>query len=398
MRLLRGAVTLSYCTNVHPGESLAELEANLRGPVSALRERVCPGLPFGVGLWLPQAACQELSEARRREAFGALLEELGLFAFSINAFPVGGFHQPEVKREVYRPSWGEPARRDYSIAVADSLAALLPEGALGTISTIPLSYKAFLEVDQGALPRMIHHLVQVALRLDQIRRESGRELVLCLEPEPLATLETCAETIEFFKEGLFAYGPAAIEGPKEQAEALLRRHIGLCFDACHQACEWEDLPQTVKSLSEAGIRIGKAQLSVAPELQNPAGNTEGRRRLREFIEPRYLHQTIGKDGRRVEDLGLVFEPDGSLAEGWRDVEALRTHFHVPIFWRGDEFLSSTRPSLDGLVPALLAAGCTHYEVETYSWAVIPEAERAAMGGELVGMLAREMQEAIGLFA
>src|SRR5215212_9892006 len=46
------AVHLSYCTNIHPGESWAEVRANLERFLVPVRERVPPGRPFGVGLRL----------------------------------------------------------------------------------------------------------------------------------------------------------------------------------------------------------------------------------------------------------------------------------------------------------------------------------------------------------
>src|SRR2546423_965168 len=43
---------LSYCTNIHPGESLAEVRANLGDKVCAVKALVQPDAPFGVGLRL----------------------------------------------------------------------------------------------------------------------------------------------------------------------------------------------------------------------------------------------------------------------------------------------------------------------------------------------------------
>ena len=52
MRVRGGAGHLTYCTNVHPGESWDDVRGHLERDVPAVQERVCPDQPFGVGLRL----------------------------------------------------------------------------------------------------------------------------------------------------------------------------------------------------------------------------------------------------------------------------------------------------------------------------------------------------------
>ena len=47
-----GFLQLTYCTNIHPAESWAEVRANLETHVRAVKARVSPDAPFGVGLRL----------------------------------------------------------------------------------------------------------------------------------------------------------------------------------------------------------------------------------------------------------------------------------------------------------------------------------------------------------
>ena len=65
-------VHLSYCTNIHPGESWSEVRANLERYLVPVRERVAPGRPFGVGLRLS-------GEAARALAAPQVLDELRAF-------------------------------------------------------------------------------------------------------------------------------------------------------------------------------------------------------------------------------------------------------------------------------------------------------------------------------
>ena len=160
--------------------------------------------------------------------------------------------------------------------------------------------------------------------------------------------------------------------------------------------QWEKLDESIASLTELGVRIPKAQYSVALELEDPANNPEGIKRLHKFAEQRWLHQVVSWDGRKAEDLSEIFTEEGDLNEEWKSMRAFRVHFHVPIFWKGDDTLKTTRPELDGVSELLLEAGCRHFEVETYSWDVIPEKERAAFGGDLTELIAREIREAAEL--
>lgn len=385
---------LSYCMNVHPGESLGELEASL---LKAAKVREALGVEeMGVGLWLSANAARALrNEPDGVTRFKERLAKENLKPYTVNAFPYGGFHGETVKRDAFRPDWREMAREDYTVDVANVLAGLLEEDEVGSISTLPVSYKMFSE-PKGAIDRLCH----MAWRLNKIREEQGREIVLALEPEPFGFLESTHELVEFFKEEILIQGRDMLAATYRlnslRVEELLFRHLGVCFDTCHFAMQWEKLDESIASLTELGVRIPKAQYSVALELEDPANNPEGIKRLHKFAEQRWLHQVVSWDGRKAEDLSEIFTEEGDLNEEWKSMRAFRVHFHVPIFWKGDDTLKTTRPELDGVSELLLEAGCRHFEVETYSWDVIPEKERAAFGGDLTELIAREIREAAEL--
>ena len=50
---------------------------------------------------------------------------------------------------------------------------------------------------------------------------------------------------------------------RQEAEVLLRRHLGICYDVCHGAVEYEDIVAALDRLLAAGIAIPKIQLSAA---------------------------------------------------------------------------------------------------------------------------------------
>src|SRR6185295_12750957 len=120
------------------------------------------------------------------------LAERNLTVATLNCFPFGGFHDGSVKFEVYRPTWREAPRVDFTVAAARALAELLPEGGVAAISTLPISCKKFGD-DESVRRDGAIQLARVAVELARLHATTGREIVLSIEPEPCATLETTAE-------------------------------------------------------------------------------------------------------------------------------------------------------------------------------------------------------------
>ncbi|MSP71009.1 MAG: hypothetical protein EXR76_02250 [Myxococcales bacterium] len=363
-------VHLGYCTNVHPGEGLAALHDLLRRDVAPVARVVAPALPFGLGLRLGNAAALALStDADALARLRALMDELGMYVFTVNAFPYGDFAADSVKDLVYQPDWRDEERRLYTMRVAEAIVSL-PGPGHRTISTVAGGFKPQSTggLDNAERAReMSRELVKTAEALARLSDRTGVHVRLCLEPEPFTTLETTDEVLDFFTRHVFPAGEAT------------REHLGLCYDCCHQAVEFEDAPRALRALSDAGIPIGKVQISSALHLSSP-GIQAHRDALLAFAEPRYLHQTCARlpDGRvlRALDLPLLEQPSPE----WLSAEAWRCHFHVPIGLTGEGCLESTRADWEAAVETLAAAGsCDHFEVETYSFHVMPEATRARFG-------------------
>jgi hypothetical protein len=376
MRLgqLNGA-QLTYCTNVHPGETLAEVRQLLREHVAGVRSALVPDGDFGVGLRLAAAAAQELGNEAERARFKAELDDLNLYCFTINGFPYGAFHGTRVKERVYEPDWLTHERVRYTQSLAQSLAAMLPLGVSGSISTVPGCFKP-VGAAPGAPQRMADALVDVAVTLVDIARRQGRHIALALEPEPHCFLETTSEAVSFFEQYLF--GPQARQRLSKaagvepaEAERLLRRHLGVCLDTCHASVEFETPLDAWRALTCAGIAVPKVQISAG--LRLPEATPERLAALAAFAEGVYLHQTVVKtrDGlRRFLDLPEALAAAAPSSDEWR------VHFHVPIFLAELGLFQSTQADLLPLLAELAhTSGCPHLEVETYTWDVLPEAFR-----------------------
>ncbi len=381
---------LSYCTNVHPGESLAEVENTLRRDVNAVRTAMAWAQPFGVGLRLAAVATRELVQsASRLDEFKALLAELRMYTFTLNGFPYGTFHGTPVKEEVYTPDWGDPLRLGYTCQLFAILEQLLPADVpVGTVSTLPGTFKPNASADRIA--SITAQLVQCCAELVACERRSGKRLVLALVPEPCCLLETTDATLSFFEERLLDETSRrsldTLTGCGTRvAEELLRRHIGVCLDTCHAAVEFEPALAVYETLTGAGIDVAKVQIS-AGLIVDPNDATH-LRALEQFDEPVYLHQVVQRDTdqlTRFVDLSDAFENHRKRGSKPADDAEWRVHFHVPISSADCGIFRSTRQELAPLLEHLSAsARPPHLEVETYTWNVLPQAQRASNQAEAI---------------
>ena len=392
MELAYSGAHLTYCTNVHPAESWDEVFVNLRRHVLMVKRACAPHAAFGVGLRLSAQAAQSLREPEAYEELRAFLHANDLYVFTINGFPYGEFHQTRVKEQVYRPDWRNPRRLAYSNGLADVLAKLLPAGDLqGSVSTVPGGFRPEIQSEDD-VNAIMGHLLDHAVHLRRIHESTGRVISLALEPEPYCFLETVEETCRFFNRHLFSEIAlkrfANMAGlSSSEAGPALRRHLGVCLDACHAAVEFEDAKGCVESLRRREIDIKKLQLSAGLRIPNteaiPMAVLEG------LVDDVYLHQVVERTHtgtlRRFVDLPQAFE---SLRAGRSTGGEWRIHFHVPIFLAELEPFQSTQAFLRELLALQASVGVSqHLEVETYTWEVLPAAWRQT---DLVGAIAREL--------
>lgn len=363
---------LTYCLNVHPGETWAENFAAIRDKALAVRRRVAPNRRFGLGMRLSNRAADELALPANLDAFREFLAREDLYVFTINGFPYGQFHGTAVKQDVYRPDWSTPRRRDYTNRLADLLAALLPEGIDGSISTLPLSYRPWV-TDEGYLAQAVRCLADTAAHLSDLESRIGRTVRLAIEPEADCYIDRTDQLVEFLQGPLLAHGAPHLRSshglPASTAEAALRRHIGACLDTAHAAVQFESPADALNLLRRSGVAIAKVQLSAALAAEPTPAVLE---RLRGFCDPVYLHQTTVRlpSGQflRFPDLGEAL----ASAEACQAAGDWRIHFHVPLFFGQYQGLRSTRRDLTGPFAAALPQACSHAEIETYTLGVLPD--------------------------
>lgn len=353
---------VTYCTNIHPGESWPEIFSAVRLHAPVVKERVSPGIPFPIGLRVSGRAAHEIS-LKEAAGFHRWCLEEGFFITTINGFPYGTFHHAPVKQSVYLPDWRFVERLDYTKKLAELLSMWLPEGMTGSISTVPVGFRPCNS--RETFPVVKKHIRAAIDYLSHLAEKTGREILLSMEPEPGCVLETTGDVVEFFAR--LALSPA------QQAR------LAVCYDCCHQALQFESPAATLKLLAYNDIKIGHVQVSSALRLAEPRIDL-----LKDFHEPCYLHQTVGrkKSGAllRYDDLDLA------ISAAPADVEEWRVHFHVPVFVDKTKDCGSTRFFLEeilSLFPAHLVL-----EVETYTWTILPP---ELQGGSVTDCLIREIE-------
>lgn len=368
---------LAYCTNIHPAESWEETFHVLKTDVLAVRGSLSPwhdrlghdqkpaaaaatSPPFAIGLRLSAHAATELLAEDHLATFQSWLTAENCYVFTINGFPYGAFHGTRVKENVYRPDWTTNERLSYTNELFTIIAALCRDDSGGSVSTLPGSFKEF-EADESAI---FSNLEACAQHIESLAQSTGKDLHLGLEPEPLGHFENTAETLAFFERFL-----AVAADPD-----LIKRRIGINYDTCHFALEFDDCRASLDALRDAGLRISKVHLSSALEFS--PSDPEAIEAIKPFEEPTYLHQVIIKEGdtlTRHKDLPLFLSSLTTDNQKPITASAARVHFHIPLYSEPSAPLRSTQPHVLDLLAYRRDHPdfCNHFEIETYTWGVLP---------------------------
>ena len=161
------------------------------------------------------------------------------------------------------------------------------------------------------------------------------------------------------------------------------RHICICYDICHFSLAYEEPEYTFGKFKQAGIRVGKIQISAALKIIAGSAPEKTLRSLSKFNEPTYLHQVTQQKGDQV----ITYSDLPDLLTQKPEFEELRAHFHVPVFLESFERLHSTQDHILKVLSYIQQHAVTnHLEVETYTWDVLP----ADLKKEISSSIAREL--------
>ena len=373
---------LSYCTNIHSGESWMDHFEAIKKNFPTIKKEVSPGQPMGIGLRLSNSASTDLLDPNEIQIFKDWLNDHQAYVFTMNGFPYGDFHHAIVKDQVHVPDWTSQERLEYTIRLFKILAELLPEGMEGGISTSPLSYRHWFptkKLSEEAKNRATRNIILVAEELYKFNITNGIRMHLDIEPEPDGMLETGAEFIVWYENMLIPMAKSILtvrlNMSESEVEACIKEHICLCYDVCHFAIGYEQHSEVLEQLDTKGIRTGKIQISAALKADMPtdinsrAGIADA---FSKYNEPTYLHQVVARNL----DHSLIRYRD--LPEALADslnpmVKEWRAHFHVPVFAENLQLLRSTQSDIVEVLKIQKSIPFSnHLEVETYTWEVLPE--------------------------
>lgn len=353
----------TYCTNIHRGEDWRETFHGLEQYTLAVRERVGqPSEPFGIGLRLSAQAARELADPQTLLSFQKWLDQHGCYVFTINGFPYGRFHGGRVKEQVFAPDWTTRERLDYTNLLFDLLAQIVPSGIEGSVSTLPGSFKEFIR-EPSQVAEIRKNLWSCVEHIARLSERSGRTLHLGLEPEPLGLFENTPETVAFF----------ATLRDEHPHDPRLNAHLGVNYDACHFALQYESARTAINEFRRHDIKLSKLHLSSALKVTPTA---EVRAALRSFVDEVYLHQVIARSENgtltRFKDLPLALsainhQPSAINHSEWR------IHFHIPLHSPATALFNNTTDHLLELLDVVAENPqlCPHLEFETYTWEVMP---------------------------
>ncbi len=367
---------VGYCTNVHAGRDLPSVLDNLEKHSLPIRKLVDSDQPLCVGLWFSEDSAAEALQPEHLSRLKSKLDLFRLVPFTLNGFPQGDFHSRVVKHRVYQPTWWQRERLDYTLNLVQLLDQLLPYGQVGSISTLPISWGNPLP-SRDQLKQAASNLIAVATVLHRQFEQTGRKIVLAIEPEPGCYLTDSSSFRMFFNE--FLRAPSLPDGSSE----IVGEYLTLCHDVCHAAVMYEDQALELQQLKNDEIAIGKVQVSSAIKvdwnIMTPSERVEAFEQLKGFAEDRYLHQTncsgSANEARQlIEDLppALTTTSPANLSGEWR------IHFHVPIFLTRIGLIQSTQNEITRMLEILSGPSVCrpeftgHFEVETYAWGVLPE--------------------------
>ena len=152
----------------------------------------------------------------------------------------------------------------------------------------------------------------------------------------------------------------------------LDEHLGVNYDCCHLAVEFEPPAEAIGRLRQHRIKVSKIHLSSALKV---TPTSDVRSALGAFADDIYFHQVIERctDGslRRHRDLDVALQR--TLPTGEPQSPEWRIHFHIPLHSPPTKLFGNTQDHLLGVLDLVRQdpAMCSHFEMETYTWEVMP---------------------------
>ena len=356
---------LAYCTNIHRGETWRETFDSLKTHTLAVRDRVCPRAPVRHRPALEPSGRRRIIRSENTFGISTLARKKFLLRFHhqrISLRPVSrrarqgaGLSCPTGLR---RSGWLTPIC--FLICWRNccppaSKAASAPCPARSRNSSRPANRKKSSAKTSGAASNTSRASV----------KNPNANCISDSNLNRLCLLENSAETIQFFEQ-LRA---------EHKNDPRLDEFLGVNYDCCHFAVEFEEPLATLNSLHDS--RHQNQQNPFEFRAQSPAHPGGARRELQKFADKVYLHQVVARDAngrlKFFRDLPDALADNSKLKIKNSKLPEWRIHFHVPLHAPAAPPFENTNDHLLGMLDWLAENPklCPHLEMETYTWEVLP---------------------------
>ncbi|MCO5225146.1 MAG: hypothetical protein M9953_07405 [Thermomicrobiales bacterium] len=381
--------TISHVGAMKPVRSYADLQATIRESLAPWNNAIARESPANVSLRLSQAALNDpLCTA---ENLRSLLGEYDLRLAGISGVSIGG----GAKTEVHRPDWRSEERLSFMFPAANLATELAQTENFG-ITTNAFTYRSWIDPGMpGNWAALTLNLIRIVEHLVRVRDRTGLTIHIDIEAEPGSLLRDTDDIVRYWQEWLIPRGAAMLSDRMPitdgtAVEAVLR-HVRIALDTAHAAVVWDDPVTSLDRLVNAGVQIGRLQVSAALECEIPAEPGERMalaEMLREQQSPTLLQQVVAiRDDEivvRHDDLPeAIAVIDESVGEIWR------IHTHAPLLADRYGMFRSTRPLTATWLQEIATRDLNVdlIELRSANWSVVPADDR----GDIAEMIAREAE-------
>lgn len=372
---------------IRPVTSFADIQATVRQSLAPINLALGNSSPVGVSVRLSQLALKD--PALTGPNLKALLGEYNLQLDGFSGVNISG----GVKDQVHQPDWRSEERLAFMFGATNLLAEIAdPDGPEPGITTNALSYRSWLDIDFPAnWAALTLNVVRVVQHLANIREKSGITIHMDLEVEPGSVLRDTSDVIRFWNDWLLTRGAAMLSDKMQvtdgTAAEAMNRHVRLALDTAHAAVVRDDAVTSLDQLTEAGVGIGRLQISSALELTVPDSETDQQELLGHLngLRSATLSQQLvaTRDGaivKRFDDLPEAID-SGSAGDTWR------IDTHAPVLADRYGIWRSTREAAAAWIREIAARSIDvgMIELRSANWDVVPADDRET----IEEMVARE---------
>lgn len=351
---------LMYCSNIFKNNTQKQLFNNLNKLIKKLKSKFNKEKKFSIGLCASNKLSNEL--IKNINIFSKYIKKKKINIPSLNGFSYNNFHKKITKDNIYWPDWSSIKRVNYTNNLIKLLDNINNKNKK-SISTMPISYKGWINKKNT-----VYIYYKTAKNLTKVTEniiKNKSNIIISIEPEPTCLIEKSQEFINYFNNWIKPlYKKYSINNKKN-----IKNIIGICYDICHFAVQFEKHEKILNNLEKENIIIGKLQISSALKINDDRTKKENKqiiKNLNVFKYSSFLHQinNINKNKTKIyKDIKYSIKYlKKNIKSEWR------IHFHIPIYINKYKNFRTTNNEIKNVMQNINKKNFTgHIEIETYTY-------------------------------